>query len=152
MEFARPGSHRNFSASALRKYGECQVKFYYEVIANLKTDTDSGDYIDPITQGNIIHDTMLCLYFPEKDRKLFLVNRILMTAERLSSMLEDTGLIRRHLRRSINKEHFKKKGEELDDPIEGAAAMVARQLEGQIRDILRYDLNSSAATRLPPVL
>lgn len=141
MEFARPGSHRNFSASALRKYGECQVKFYYEVIANLKTDTDSGDYIDPITQGNIIHDTMLCLYFPEKDRKLFLVNRILMTAERLSSMLEDTGLIRRHLRRSINKEHFKKKGEELDDPIEGAAAMVARQLEGQIRDILRYDLS-----------
>ena len=33
------------------------------------------------------------------------------------------------------------KGEELDDPIEGAAAMVARQLEGQIRDILRYDLS-----------
>ena len=51
--------------------------------------------------------------FPEKDRKLFLVSRILMTAEQLSSMLEDTGLIRRHLRRSINKEHFKKKGRNL---------------------------------------
>ena len=50
MEFARHRSHRNFSASALRKYGECQVKFYYGVIANLKTDTDSGDYIDPITR------------------------------------------------------------------------------------------------------
>ena len=138
-EFAKPCSGRNFSASALRKYGDCQVKFYYEVIANLKTDPSDSDYIDPITQGNIVHDTMLRLYFPEKDRKLFLADRIMITGERIMAMLEDRDLIRLELRRSINKEHFKRSGNDLDLPIEGAAAMVARQLEGQVRDILRYD-------------
>lgn len=138
-QFAEPGSGRNFSASSLRKYGECQVKFYYEVIANLNTDTEEEGYIDAITQGNIVHDTMLQLYFPEKDRRVYLEDRIRVTAERISEMLEDKTLIRSKLRRAINRNHYKLRGEDLDRPVEGAAAMVARQLERQVRDILGYD-------------
>ena len=140
-EFARKGSGRNFSASALRKYGECQVKFFYEVIANLNTDPAQSDFIDPITQGNIVHDTMLHLYFPKNDRRVFLDKRIVVSKEFIASMLEEREKIRIELRRAINRHHFNRKGEDADMAVEGAAAMVARQLERQIRDILRYDMS-----------
>lgn len=139
-EFAKSGSKRNFSASALRKYGECQVKFYYEVIAKLATDQDESAFIDAITQGNIVHDTMLCLYFPEKDRTKYLKNRILVTKNTIQGILNTPELIRSQLRRSINKNHFHRDGNDLDIPVEGASAMVARQLERQVHDILEYDL------------
>lgn len=138
-EFSRPGSGRNFSASALRKYGDCQVKFYYEVIANLKTDPESGEFIDAITQGNIVHDTMLWLYFPEKSRTVYLNDRIRMTAEDIQAIIDDREKIRGTLRRAINKNHFNLKGADLDRPVEGAAALVARQLERQVHEILAYD-------------
>lgn len=138
-QFAVEGSRRNFSASALRKYGECQVKFYYEVVANLRTDTDESEFIDPITQGNIVHDTMLRLYFPDESQRIFLKDRIRVTAESIDRLLEDGERLRRELRRAVNQHHFHRKEEALDTPVEGAAAMVARQLESQIRDILKYD-------------
>lgn len=139
-EFARTGSGRNFSASALRKYGECQVKFFYEVIENLNTDPAKSDFIDPITQGNIVHDTMLHLYFPKEKRRVFLDNRIRITSEHIASLLEDRDTIKRELRRAVNRHHFNRKGEDADAEVEGAAAMVARQLESQVRDMLRYDM------------
>lgn len=139
MEFCKAGSGRNFSASALRRYGECPIRFYYEVIAGLKTDREESEYIDAITQGNIVHDAMLSLYFPEKDRFSCLEDRIRITAEKIGGMLADRGVVRSALRRAVNKTHFKRKKEDLDIPLEGAAAMVARQLERQVRDILSYD-------------
>ncbi len=140
-EFAREGSGRNFSASALRKYGECQVKFFYEVIANINTDPAKSDFIDPITQGYIVHDTMLHLYFPKKDWHDFLDDRIRVNREFIESVLEEGERIRIELRRAINWHHFNLRGEDVDAEVEGSAAMVARQLEKQIRDILRYDMS-----------
>lgn len=140
-EFAKTGSKRNFSASALRKYGECQVKFYYEVIAGLRTDQDESEFIDAITQGNIVHHAMLCLYFPKKDHTKFLKDRIHVSKDTIKDILDNPALVRKQLRRSINKEHFHRKEEDWDAPVEGAAAMVAEQLERQVRDILEYDLS-----------
>lgn len=142
MEFAREGSQRNFSASALRKYGECQVKFYYETIANLRTDSEPAEFIDAITQGNIIHYTMLQLYFP--DRKLqrkYLEEKIVMRKEDFERILDNEELIRREVRRAINKEHFKLDADRLDTPLDGAAELVAGHLTQQVKDIIAYDLS-----------
>ena len=138
-EFAKEGSNRNFSASVLRKYGECQVKFYYEVIRNISADSEDDEFIDAITQGNIVHDVMLNLYFPQSDRRHYLENKIVITADTLDNLLNDKKRIRRELRRSINTLHFHKPETELDTPIEGASAMVAYHLEHQIREIISYD-------------
>ncbi len=138
-EFSRDKSGRNFSASVLRKYGECQVKFYYEVIRNLRTDSEEGEYIDAITQGNIVHEVMMNLYFPSADRRHFLKDRIVISSETVDAILDDEERIKKEVRRAINKRHFHRGDDDLDMAVEGASAMVARHIVKQVRDILAYD-------------
>lgn len=139
QEYARKGSDKNLSASALRKYGECQIRFYYEEVEGLRTDTAETEFINPITQGNIVHDTMLMLYFPEPLRKKYLKERIRISPEALDAMIKDRERIRILIRKNINKHHYNLPEAEQDTPLEGAASMVAGHLEQVVTDILRYD-------------
>lgn len=139
-EFARKSGGRNLSATALRKYCECQVKFFYEVVAGLRTDTEEPDCIDPIAQGNIIHDTMLRLYFPEETRRHFIENeedRVHMTSEKIDAILADRDLIRSAIEASIRLHHLHTRDQNAE--IDYASRMVAGQLEKQIHEILEYD-------------
>ncbi len=138
-EFRREGSGRNLSASAIKRYCECPVKFYYEVVAHLKTESEPGEYIDAITQGNIIHETMLALYFPKEMQKRYLEHPLRVDAPAIESIINDRNRILREITRAINREHFHKKDNELDNPIAGAAEMVADNLTDQVIRILKYD-------------
>lgn len=137
--YTDPKSNKRFSASSLKKYFECPARFYYETIMGIKTDEEDSEYISSITQGNIVHEVMLNLYFPEPDRGRFLKNRIRLTAQHIDSILSNRNLIRREVNRSINRLHFNLKEEELDSEISGTARMIAEMLEQQIIQILRYD-------------
>lgn len=138
-EYAREGSRKNLSASALKKYGECQVKFYYEEVEKIRTDQEESEYIDAITQGQIVHDTMLMLYFPPRLRGKYLDARIMMHPEDIEKIIADKDKIRDYLRININRHHYNLSEQELDRPIEGASAIIASQLEHVIEDILTYD-------------
>lgn len=135
--FTEEGSGVNFSASALKKYGDCQVKFFYEEVIKLKTDPLPSEFIDPITHGNIIHDTMFNLYFPDKElQKVYLKDRLRITSEYIDRLLEGKERIRRTVDKMINKNHFHRSA---DTPIEGTAKLIAAQIGEQICEILEYD-------------
>lgn len=138
-EFTKEEGGRNLSATALRKYGECQVKFFYEVVAGLKTDTEEADYIDPITQGNIVHDTMLHLYFPVDKRKHFLepAERIHLTENDIDVIMKTPNLVRSTVEASIRRNHLHTEDQTVE--IDSVSQMVARLLEKQIYEILEYD-------------
>lgn len=139
QEYACEGSRKNLSASALKKYGECQIKFYYEQVEGIRTDQEEAEFIDAITQGNIVHETMLMLYFPEQLRGKYLKARIAVGAEDIDRLMGDTDRIRDYLRRNINRLHYHLPKEEQDRPLEGASEMIASQLEHVVLDILAYD-------------
>ncbi|MDE7437359.1 MAG: PD-(D/E)XK nuclease family protein [Muribaculaceae bacterium] len=139
QEYAREGSRKNLSASALKKYGECQIKFYYEQVEGIRTDQEEAEFIDAITQGNIVHETMLMLYFPEGLRGKYLKGRIAVSGEDIDRLMGDTDRIRDYLRRNINRLHYHLPKEEQDRPLEGASEMIASQLEHVVLDILSYD-------------
>lgn len=141
-EFLREGSKRNLSASALKKYCECQVRFYYEVVAGIKVDPEPGEYIDAITQGNIVHAVMLELYFPENMVKKYLDAGIVMTPERIEGLRCDRDRIRMLVRRHINMEHYHLQRDP-DRELKGSAAIVAEHIADQIDDILKYDKSIS---------
>ena len=52
------------SPTALFRYIECPLKFYYATIAHLKSSDELSDKIDALTFGNILHETMQELYTP----------------------------------------------------------------------------------------
>lgn len=132
---------RNLSASALMNYCKCQVKFYYKNVVRLSDDPEAGDYIDAITQGNIAHQAMLRLYFPEEKRNRYLAGkeRIVLTESDFDRMLADRERTARIVRRAVNREHFHLEGEELDRPLHGTVLIVAERLMSQIEDIMRHD-------------
>ncbi|MDE6716835.1 MAG: PD-(D/E)XK nuclease family protein [Muribaculaceae bacterium] len=138
-EFTRRGSRRNFSASALKNYFKCPVKFYYENVMGLRAENEPSEYIDAIGLGNVLHEVMFHLYFPVGERNRYLENPIEMTVEKLDALLADRDGIARMVTRAINRHHFHLGDEELDSPLTGAAALVADKIVSQVEDVLAYD-------------
>lgn len=143
--FKEKGSGANLSASALMDYCACPMKFYYKDVVGLSDETPVSSEIDSITQGNIVHRTMLNLYIPEEKRNKYLksTERVVLEKSDFESMLNDPNMISDELRRSVNIEHFRLSGEDIDRPLSGKTKMVADRLCRQVQEVVRYDMAHS---------
>lgn len=139
MEFTKSGSKRNFSASALKKYFTCPVKFYYESVLGINADKDPSEYMDAAEMGNVVHEVMLNIYFPEDKRKIYLDQPIPVTPETIDILLNDKENLHHLVRRAINLCHFHRPSDLLDTPLSGAALLIGDKIESMIQDVLRYD-------------
>lgn len=59
-----------FSASAINKYINCSLEFYFKHIAGLYENRELTDLIDPLKFGNIFHNTLRKLYADFVDRNV----------------------------------------------------------------------------------
>ncbi len=130
---------RNLSATSLTKYVNCQLRFYFEEILNIKTDEQSSEFIDSITQGSVIHDVMEAIYLPEDKRKIYIDHPIEITVSHVDECLKNVGRIKNIIRESINKRFYHLPEEKLCRPLKGSSAHVAKILCKQVLDILRFD-------------
>lgn len=137
---------RNLSATALTKYAACQLKFYYEELLRIRTDETASEYIDPITQGSIIHDVMQRIYLPEDKQHIYLTYPVIIDGALVRQRIDDREGIGRLVRRAVNKMHFHLPDDELDRELRGSAKYVAEVLEHQIDGILRFDLKQTPFT------
>ena len=62
--YLTPNSGYTLSPTALFRYIECPLKFYFATIAHIKTPDEISSKIDALTFGNILHETMQELYTP----------------------------------------------------------------------------------------
>ena len=67
--FKKPGGAK-LSASALKTYKQCPLKFYLQYVNNFRGDTELTDYIQAVDYGNIIHGTLCDIYEIYKDRPI----------------------------------------------------------------------------------
>lgn len=134
---------RNLSATALTRYADCQIRFYFEHLLRIHTDEESVDYIDAITQGNILHFAMQNIYLPEDRQGKYLSNPSVIDAAFINSKKKATTEIDRLIRIGINKEHFHLPDDRLDTPIRGSTAYVAKVLSNQVFKILDFDLKQT---------
>lgn len=140
-EFTVRNSKRNFSASALRNYFICPVKFFYENVMGLRADNDPSEYIDAIGLGNVVHEVMFHLYFPEGQRNIYLERPIRMEPEDIKKLIDDKEHLMRLVTESVNRLHFHHDEAHLHTPLDGAAALVGEKIMSQIKDVLTYDLS-----------
>jgi hypothetical protein len=145
-EFRRKEKSRNLSASSLKKYTECQVKFYYESVVGVSDDPEMTDYIDAITTGNIVHRVMQNIYVPKKDHERYLNPKIEISKEFINTVLNTKGMLTQKVREAVNEEHYHLPEEELNRELTGTAKIVAKRLESIIRDILTYDCSIAPFT------
>lgn len=144
-QFKKKGSSANLSASALMDYCACPVKFYYKDVVKLSDDAPISSEIDSITQGNIVHRTMLNLYIPEEKRNKYLKSseRVVLEKEDFERILNDPNRISNEVLQSVNIEHFRLKGEDIYRPLTGKTKMVADRLCRQVQEVVRYDMAHS---------
>lgn len=139
-----PGENgSNLSATALTKYAGCQLKFYFEHILKIRTDEESSDYIDAITQGSVVHEVMQNLYLPEHLQKKYLQHPQIIDAPLIESRIRDVKNIDRLVKRAINKLFFHLPTESLDNKLKGSSVYVAKILRNQVLSILRFDLGQA---------
>ncbi|MBO7281787.1 MAG: PD-(D/E)XK nuclease family protein [Alistipes sp.] len=67
--YLTPDSGYALSPTALFRYIECPLKFYFATIAHIKTPDEISSKIDALTFGNILHETMQALYTPLVETK-----------------------------------------------------------------------------------
>lgn len=134
---------RNLSATALTRYADCQIRFYFEHLLRIRTDEESVEYIDAITQGNILHYVMENIYLPKEKQGHYLENPELIDAPLIQAKKKDLHSIDSLIRAGINKEHFHRKEDQLDTPLRGSTAYVAKVLRTQILNILDFDLRQA---------
>lgn len=148
--YTQSGSGKNLSASALRTYCNCQARFFYESVLGLRTEEDSDQYMDPATQGTVLHNVIMSLYLPRPaQRERLLEPGLEMTADRIQALIDDTEKIDTLLRRTINRVHFHlDETADIDRPLSGETELVAGELRRQVQAVLRHDLGLAPFTML----
>lgn len=132
---------KNFSASSLSAYRECEVRFFYKSVIGIDTDPEPSEYIDAIMLGNIVHDVMQNIYVPQKYHGKFLKYPLSIERSALQKIYSDTAFLWRLVTNAINRLHFRLPEEEQGRPLVGGSEMVGRQIMQQVRRILRHDMS-----------
>lgn len=136
-------SGKNLSATALTKYANCQIKFYFEEILKIRTDEESSEFIDALTQGSVVHDVMEAMYLPENKRHIYLDHPVVIDKKLIKARIKDNKSIDDMIRRSINTRFYHLPQGMIDRPLSGSSEQVAKILRNQILDILKFDLSQA---------
>lgn len=139
---SRHGSS-NLSATALNAYVECQLKFYFQHILKIKTDEESSEFIDAITQGSVVHDVMQAIYLPANLQHKYLPQPQVIDADLIQAKISDTKTIDTLIRHSINTRFYHLPTDDIDRPLRGSSAHVAKILRSQVLNILNFDLRQT---------
>lgn len=134
-----PASDKALSASALKEYISCPMKFYLTYICGKKMENEPSEFMDAITQGNILHESMEYLYnsLPAKGREVTVTKSI------ISSWLDGSrgpgkfANISELIQAKVN-QHYTH--EESLAPLKGDASIMAQVLELYVQWSLEADL------------
>lgn len=138
-EFFDPESRQNMSASVLSIYTSCPMRFFYERVLGLRTDSEPTESIDAATTGTIIHEALMHHYLDESRRYKFLETPVEITSEYITALLKDEKNTENIVRRLVNKWHFHLE-DDLDAELHGSAALTLKGLVKTVRNVLKYDL------------
>lgn len=140
--FCTSGAARhNLSASSLNTYRECQVKFFLKNILRLNDDPEPSEFMDAITIGNILHETMMDLYIQNTDqRKVLLKTPIKILPSQLQQILDNPQEIKKLVDQKVTK-HYYKGQYSSDDAESGVTGLISRTICDLVEAILKYDKN-----------
>ena len=139
LDFMKEERGKNFSASSLNSYRECQVRFFYQTVMGINTDPEPSEFIDAIGVGNILHSLMEHLYLPPEKRKRCLKTPVMMQPETLDKLIEEREKLKLLATRLVNEQHFHLPEDKLDTPLSGAAEIVCNQIVGLAVRVMRHD-------------
>lgn len=131
---------KNFSASSLNTYRECEVKFFLQNILNINSDPDREEFMDAITIGDVLHNVMMELYLPPHQQKQLLTSPVIIDENFLNKILSKPAVISSLVEKNIQEFYYGNKGEKKQEIKSGVTDIIAEQIEELVKNILQYDL------------
>lgn len=122
-----------FSATALKAYHLCHLRFYLEYVHNMRGNDELVDYITSSEFGTIVHNSIQDLFEPFLDK--------LITGEQYDRWLDrDNKEVERTVVRQLVKEHFKNLPEDATaDSLTAEGRMAVDQIAFIVRSNLRAE-------------
>lgn len=86
------GGNGFLSASALKEYKLCRLRFYLRYVRNLRGENDINDYISSSVHGTIVHKIAEILYSRYKDRLIdsSVIEEILSQSDEMDRLIAET--------------------------------------------------------------
>ncbi|MDE7125610.1 MAG: PD-(D/E)XK nuclease family protein, partial [Muribaculaceae bacterium] len=137
----REGGHHALSASALKTYAACPLKFYMQYVKRWNTDDDDivKEYMTPVTYGNVIHHVAQRMFEQLRGS----ASTITVTDELLEKLKtvhapDDplTPFIEQLICEEINREFHNLSGEQLRRPLRGQSRLLADIMIKTVRSML----------------
>ncbi len=128
MEYTVP-SARKLSASAIKIYLDCRLKFYYRYIAGLKEPDEVQEKLDAAAFGNILHNSLEDLYTP-------------FVGEEALDKAAIEGLKKKELKAIVEQRFAEEYGSNAEDFVFEGRNIIARDmLLKMITRMLDYDIS-----------
>lgn len=122
---------RALSPSAINRYLECEMRFFFQDIAGVKEPDRVEEQIDARLFGNIFHKAAELIYRPYIGK--------IMTASTLEAIVNDDALITDVIYKSFKDEYF----EGRDGAIEGKNILIEEIIREYLIKLLRVDIDSA---------
>lgn len=138
--FFTPKSGFKLSASALQKYMNCPLQFFFQHVACFNSDNEPTEFIDAATSGTIVHEAILKLYIENEEmREILLQKPIRLSVPALKGIYNDDDKIKRIVEAEIRKHYLhEKEGENKEMPRD--AVLNLNFFSQQVRAIIAHDI------------
>lgn len=120
-------AERTMSPSALNRYLDCRLSFFFKYIEGINEAEEMREEIDHLVFGRVAHKALETLYSPYVDS--------VFTAENITMILKNKNLVLNSLKKALEEEYFKNGTFDLN----GKNLMIFDVLKKYIERVLRYD-------------
>ncbi len=135
-DYMCPDSDARLSASSIKEFIKCPLKFYFHHVEHLNADNEESDFMDAATFGSIVHDTLQDFYYPATVAQGQLHHKV------YKSQIKDfiKNKLDVQLKRNINRNYLKCNDDELDRELNGEALIISNALKRYVLNVLEYDM------------
>lgn len=124
-------TQKSLSASSIKTYIHCPLRFYLESVEELHIADDVKEYMDDITYGNIVHAVVEKIYTNFGSKSL-------ITESVLNNMINDDLMLSKEITRAVN-EHYNKLGKDCYTDLHGEAQVLANIMKYSIKNLFRAE-------------
>lgn len=142
-QYTDSDSNKYLSASSLKNYISCPLKFYFRNVEGIDSDREPSEFMDAISIGNVFHHVMQDIYTPEDkhDKNKNEVGFELspgkpISAEYIKNYLSDEPKLKMMIGRRISAEYNRSENERVES---GDVEIFAEIILEYVKKTLEYD-------------
>ncbi len=131
QQLLRKYEEKALSPSALNRYLECSLRFYFKDVAGIEKPDEIKQEIEADVFGNIFHEAMEQLYKPFEGKRV--------ETTHIETMIKDDKLIEKVLHNAFDKAYFKYGKKEVSGELFGRNRLIYGIIKRSVKELLKQD-------------